>query len=241
MYNTYWKLFEKLVGSSVIRPDERNFFQRSINKIKKRKLTLDVLVDLGCGDGRISASIYDIVKFKKIILVDKSNSVYIARKRVRHLSTEVFSFKTSDPFSVNEIMYSDVLICIGLINYFKNQAQVVEKILGQSSQVIFISVTGYTTMGLIYKFLNLIRINFFRKIISKFLKYLYRVFNFNSNNKHGKTLFMLMLRFMEPIVSPRIYWLPKKQYETLFTSNGYQIVDSGNFGFSQWYCLLKVK
>jgi len=241
MYSTYWKVFEKLVGSSEIRTDERNFFQKCINKTKRTELSLDLLVDLGCGDGRISANIDDIVKFKKIILVDESDSVNIAAQRLSHLPTEVINFKTSDPFITDEIKNADVLICIGFINYFNNQVQIVEKILDQSSHVVFISVTGYNLRGLIYKFLNLIRTTYVQKTISKFLIYIHSKSNFDLNSKYGRKLLILLLRVLEPIVSPRIYWLPqKKQYEKLFNTNGYQIIDSGIFGFSQWYCLSKV-
>lgn len=237
VYKSYWSLYQKITDSSKIRNDEKKFIKKCINNIHGHKLNLGVLIDLGCGDGRISAGFCGIANFEKIILVDATDSVNIARDRVSEIGSEILCVKTDEPFDCFYGFNADVLVCSGLINYFKNQNEVIMKLFRISPQVIFISVTGYNIFGVYYKILNSIRIRFLYVLLASLINFINDKIKISITNKYLKRLIVGVLRFIEPFVSPRIYWLKEKEYELLFVSNGYQIIDSGTFGFSNWYCL----
>jgi hypothetical protein len=237
IYNLYWGLYQKIVDSSKIRVDEKKFIKKYVNNNYGDKVNLDLLVDLGCGDGRISAGFHDLANFRKIILVDATDSVYIAKNRVSDFAIEVLCIKTDDPFGSIEDCNANILICSGLINYFENQNEAILKLLKTSPQLLFVSVTGYNFLGIVYKIINSIRVNFLHRLVASLLSCIDK--KIKNNFKYGflRRVVIGFLRIIEPLVSSRIYWLKKCEYEFLFISNGFQIIDSGNFGFSRWYCL----
>lgn len=239
IYTAYWNLYQKIADSSKIRSDEKKFIERCTRHVYGNELSLDLLIDLGCGDGRITTGFHNLVHFKKIVLVDATDSVYIAGSRVRAFASEVLCIKTDEPFACNYGFGADVLVCSGMINYFEDQNDAVIKLLEISPKAIFISVTGYNFLGIVYKLINSLRYNFLHKFILSLLNFIYDKIKENISNVYTKRLIIILLRFIEPFASPRVHWLKKSEYEFLFISNGYHIVDSGDFGFSKWYCLRK--
>jgi SAM-dependent methyltransferase len=237
IYNSYWSLYQKIVGSSKIRIDEKNFIKKYISHYYRDRVNLDLLVDLGCGDGRISAGLYDIANFNKIILVDATDSVYIAKNRVSDFAIEVLCIKTHDPFGSTEGCNANVLVCSGLVNYFENQNDAIIRLLKTSPQLLFVSVTSYNFLGIVYKIINSIRVDFLHGLVASLLSCIDKKIKNKVSDGFFKKMCIGFLRIIEPLVSPRVYWLKRSEYESLFISNGFQIIDSGNFGFSRWYCL----
>lgn len=237
IYNSYWSVYKKIVDSANIRTDEKRFIEKCVYNKYGDKANLDLLIELGCGDGRVSSGFDTIANFKKIILVDATDSIYIAKSRVSDFALEVLCIKTDEPFAYKYESGANILVCSGLVNYFNNQEEAIFKLLKISPELIFISVTGYGFLGVAYKLLNSIRVNFLHTLLMSSLSLIDRKIKYNLENILLKKLIIGLLRVIEPLVSPKIYWLKRCEYEFLFVSNGYQIVDSGSFGFSDWYCL----
>lgn len=241
IYKLYWELWNKLADYAKIRRDESCFIQTSLNMYDNNtENNFKILMDIGCGDGRLSHGLLEIKQFKKVILVDETESINLAKKRIEHLCDDIHCIQTKDPINTVEKEDPDILLCVGLINYFENQERAVKDLLSNNIPIVFVSVTSYNILGRIYKILNVFRGRLINEIaiyiMSKIiLKYTEKIKKYNYLQK----IFIYILKLIEPFISPKIYYLDKRKYESIFISNGYKIMQSKCCGLSHWYCLAR--
>jgi ubiquinone/menaquinone biosynthesis C-methylase UbiE len=235
-YSKYWKLFNKNLGEySKIRLDEKEFINKTIYELhNKSNLKKLILTDVGCGDGRISSYITSIMQFERVILIDSSDSVHIAKQRLLEKCKSVDIFECNFMKLSNLYDKNSLLVCVGFINYFKDQNRALEKLLELKPKFIYFAVTGYGPKGKIYKLLNIIRGKPTDKIIETILDFL--IFSEMVQSKIGKNIFTYILKLIEPLVSSKIYFLKSRDYENFFLKKNYILIKSAELGLCKWMC-----
>ncbi len=242
-FSQYWDLYKYFCGSSSIREDERFFIDSTLEILEGTyKIRLNTLCDVGCGDGRISNYISSLRRFNELILIDSSNSVEIAAKRLGK-KVKTIKIVQEDILKCSFILpQGSLLISIGLINYFPNQKQILDRLLSFSPSAIYLGVTGFSLKGNFYKSTNLIRGRFLDHILDFFFLYFIKKKEYIksfSRNTVTKKLVVFFIKAIEPLVSRKIYRLTHANYVNYFLSNNYSLVSSQELGLCNWMLFVK--
>jgi len=92
-----------------------------IKYIAPRILHAKSLLDLGCGDGKISLILSHLTKISNFTLVDHSRGI-LDRRTISALTLSKFNFIPMDLSKVNKLLAVDAVICLGLFPYiFSNE------------------------------------------------------------------------------------------------------------------------
>ena len=242
IYTTFWNVYRKISTYSNIRKDEAEFIRLSLLKLQRINIPVPkYLYDLGCGDGRISGFLGQIINFDNIFLIDNSDSVFLAQKRLQSSGVNSTAIIEDLDYSLKAINKNSLIIAIGVINFFPNQLEILGKIIDSQPKIVFLGVTGFSIRGSIYKGLNFLRES---KRISNWVRsvlcYIDKGIDFMDKKASLKQrILLLSMKIIEPLVASRIYSLKADEYRSFFISKGYSIVTEKELGLCRWFFLVK--
>ena len=236
-YSKFWQVYRSISKYSRIRSDEAEFIEATLRKLEERKIAApDYLYDLGCGDGRISSFLGGLRPFRKIFLFDTSDSALLAEERLKASGLNVATSMGDLDVWLSTLNRNSILLSIGVVNFFPDQRQILQKLIGNRPKIVFLAVTGFSVCGNIYKGLNIIRGS---RIISELINSLLGLLeqNLKVARKEGSMrnkFFLILIKSLEPFVASKIYRLKELEYKSFFEANGYRVFARKELGLCKW-------
>jgi len=241
-YTKFWDLYRKILKYSHIRKDESAFIKSLLDDFKKNNIEVPkFLVDIGCGDGRVSGFIAKKKKFKEVFLVDESSSVNLAKDRFNLLNVKLNVFQVNLKDYLKNIKEDSLVLAVGAINFFPNQHKILKQLISKKPKIIILAVTGYGFLGSIYMGLNILRkSSFISHQIGIFLNLLNRNIKYSGKpNSLKRYFYTLLVKLIEPFVASKIYRLSLKDYKFFFEKNNYKIYKNKELGLCRWIVLIR--
>ena len=95
-------------------PEHENEFHQYFDLVDVHSLTEATVCDLGCGSGRWSYQLRN--QCRKLVLVDFSDAIFVARRNLRDCPTAIFMMGdlTNLPFRSD---FADLIICLGVLHH----------------------------------------------------------------------------------------------------------------------------
>ena len=157
-FGNEWTEFNEITSEHF---DEFNLYFDlvDLNKLKDKKI-----IDIGCGIGRWSKILIDKVNIDKLVLLDLSDSIFIARKFFRENNNVIFIQQDLEKIQFKNNSF-DFLACLGVLHHLPNREKNIIKQLS--------NISNYSLFYLYYKLDNVSKgfrfIFFFADIIRKIL------------------------------------------------------------------------
>ena len=130
-----------------------------LNKLKNKKI-----IDIGCGIGRWSKILIDKINIDKLVLLDLSDSIFIARKFFRENNNVIFIQQDLEKIQFKKNSF-DFLACLGVLHHLPNREK---NIINELS-----NISNYSLFYLYYKLDDMSKgfkfIFFFADIIRRIL------------------------------------------------------------------------
>jgi hypothetical protein len=236
-YKSLWLARKDLVGYYEASKLEKDFLSLVTKKVLLEVKELE-LVDLGCGDGRLSAST-DLSLFSKVILCDEDSVVYEAGNRLQKLkgASQILCVKDVVNNIITNISNNSLVLCCGLVSLMpeEDHLPLINNILIYRPAGLILAVPRYNIFGNFY-----IKANFLRgKIANKIIKNIINIFNFRKNYSSlfliEKYIFTICFSFFEIFVPHKITRLSRREYIEIFLANDYELIDVAESGFSSMF------
>jgi ubiquinone/menaquinone biosynthesis C-methylase UbiE len=166
-----------------ITPEHHEEFKLYFDLIDIEKLKNKHLIDLGCGIGRWSKILIDKINIKSIVLLDLSESIFIAREFFREYDNVIFIKDDLENINFKENAF-DFLICLGVLHHLpKRETNILEKIYRISNESLIYLYYKLDKTALYYR-IFFYTADIFRKILSRsksekfniFISYLITIF-----------------------------------------------------------------
>ena len=241
-YTLFWNLYRKISKYSNIRDDEAEFIKLSLLRLEEAETEIpDHLYDLGCGDGRISTFFNQLRPQKHIFLFDSSESVVLADERLRATGANVSASESNLDGWFNAIRENATVLAIGVINFFSNQYDILEKIICNRPKVVFLAVTGFSVGGNFYKSLNLVRRSEkMSSLVGLFLSCLDRRLKSSKDlSEVSRRVLLFVIKLTEPLVASYIFRLKEEEYKQFFLDNDYSILNEKELGLCKWFVFIR--
>lgn len=236
-YKNLWMARKLLVGLYQASQIEKDFLTIMTNEALKEVDKL-VLVDLGCGDGRLS-SCTDLSKFSKIILSDQESVVYEAKDRLLKLKNScqiicIENFLNKDNV---QIPSNSLVLCCGLISLMPENEHhsFIENILSYNPVGFVLGVPRYNFIGNIYVKANFLRGKIPNLLINIIVKLLHYRISFGKLFELEKKLFIFTFSIFEIFTPKKITRLSKQEYFKIFFQHDYELIDSAESGFGSMF------
>lgn len=236
-YKSLWLARKDLVGYYEASKLEKDFLSLVTKEVLLEVKEL-VLVDLGCGDGRLSASA-DLSLFSKVILCDQDSVVYEARNRLQKLegASQILCVKDSVENIITNISNNSLVLCCGLISLMPEEDHLpfINNILMHRPAGLILAVPRYNILGSFY-----IKANFLRgKLANVIVKQIINIFKFRKNYSNifliERYMYKICFSFFEVFVPHKITRLGRQKYIEIFLANEYELIDVVESGFSSMF------
>jgi len=236
-YKSLWLARKDLVGFYEASKLEKDFLSLITSEVLLEVNEL-VLVDLGCGDGRLSACA-ELSMFSKVILCDQDSVVYEARDRIQKLkgAKQILCVEDVVNNAIINISNNSLVLCSGLISLMPEEDHhtFIKNILAYQPAGLILGVPRYNIVGSFYIRANFLRGNLANKIIQKIIK----IFNYRKNNSSlfsiERYIYTICFSFFEVFVPHKITRLSRLEYLKIFSVHGYELIAVTESGFSSMF------
>jgi len=236
-YNSLWLSRKDLVGFYEASHLERGFLSLIIKQLLLEVNEL-VLVDLGCGDGRLSACT-DLSLFSKVILCDQDSVVYEARNRLQKLNgaSQILCVEDVANNVIKNISNNSLVLCCGLISLMPEEDHhvFIKNILAYRPAGLILAVPRYNFLGSFYIKANFLRGNLANTIIKNIIKLFKFRKNFSSLFLVERYIFTICFSFLEVFVPHKITRLSRQEYVEILLAHDYELIDVAESGFSSMF------
>lgn len=139
--------------------------------------------------------------------------------------------------SLQEIKQNAIVLAIGVINFFPDQYEILNKLIRNEPKFIFLAVTGFNISGRIYKGLNIIRGS---KAVSSLVGFLLRfmeqhIEHLDKRPTVIRKFFVFCIKLLEPLVASKIYRLKEEEYKQFFKQKNYRLHKVQELGLCRWF------
>lgn len=149
-----------------ITPEHHKEFELYFDLINLDKLKNKNLIDLGCGIGRWSKILIDKIDVKSLVLIDLSESIFVAREFFREYNNVIFIQDDLEKINFKENTF-DFLICLGVLHHLPHrETNILEQIYKISNESLIYLYYKLDKTALYYRFFFYFA-DIFRKILSK--------------------------------------------------------------------------
>jgi hypothetical protein len=236
-YKNLWLARKDLVGYYEASKREKDFLSL-ITKEVLLEVNQLVLVDLGCGDGRLSASA-DLSLFSKVILCDQDSVVFEAKNRLQklHGAIQILCVKDAVNNVITNISSNSLVLCCGLISLMDEEDHLpfIRNILVHRPAALVLAVPRYNIVGSFY-----VNANFLRgRLTNKMVQQIINIFNYRKKYSSlfsiEQHIFTIIFSFLEVFVPNRITRLSRQKYLEICLANEYELIDVVDSGFSSMF------
>jgi hypothetical protein len=226
-YSNFWAVIDKIGIPYLATRAERGAIKALYTHLEKFDQGPFDLLDLGCGDGRLSVAAAT-ENTRCIYLVDDPSATSIALRRLSSDFPEL-KIKTKEQSVLEQsakIVDNGIVFCAGVLSLYprKEQEILIRLIVSNNPLAILVTVPGYGLLGRCYVWLNFFRGSLSVRVANIILLFINKLPNKIISLSVVKKFIRISTSLIEPFLMTRIYSVREYEYESAFEKFNYRLI-----------------
>jgi hypothetical protein len=233
-YRLYWQALDSLCSQSLPTKADRVSMAVLERYLETHDYSACDLLDIGCGDGRLSIIAAKEV-FSRVLLSDIVEASSIAKARLNRISpsTEVIVLDNNVTLENWMELRSGIIVCAGVLSLYDEPTQkiLIKKLAEKTPVGIFLVVPAYNFVGRLYVFINLARGTLTSFIVRTILSAIVSMSGFLRHIFILRKASVHFIHLLEPFIPKQIYRLTLDGYISALRDEGYALLYDSDSGF----------